>query len=415
MEDQCRLDENRVAAPVHFMARQSIFDRRCEVFAYALLFRGGPEDYFQQSESASGRVMDNVLLFGFSSLTGNKQAFIKIDERTLRQDLARLLPRSKVVLEIMDAVPANEETLRLCTELKNQGYALALDNFTRTQEREAFLEIADYVKIDFRTTEASERDAVVQRLAGRNIGVIAEKIETKEEFAFARGAGYSLFQGHFLTKPELLKRRGVPRSQLQYARLLGLAASPDLKFDKLEETIKQDPSLCYKLLRYLNSAAFHFHGRVASIRQALVLLGGEEVRRWISVAAACAMGEDGPSELTRIALVRAYFSEELCKRIGAGIRANDGFLRGLLSVMDVILGVPAEEMMAELQMSETVKKWLIEQPYLTPELYDALAASEQGNWLPLTRQAADLQLDEEMVSEVYLWALQRADEIMSAT
>ena len=315
---------------------------------------------------------------------------------------------------IVDSVPLNKETRRLCAELRNEDYPLALDNFAWDGKLEEFLDITDYVKVDFRKTGTAARNSVVKRLAGRVIGLIAEKIETREEFESAKTAGYTLFQGDFLTKPELLKRRGIPRSQAQHARLLALATDENLKFDKVEEAIKQDAALCYKLLRYLNSAIFHFPSRVASIRQALTLMGEVEVRRWIAVAAAGALGEGRPSELTRTALVRAYFSEELCKRIGAGIRANDGFLRGLLSIMDVILGVPAEEMFKELRMSETVRKWLTDQPYLSYELYDALSAFEQGNWMALTRQAADLQLDEDVVSEVYLWALQRADEILSA-
>ena len=414
MENECQVDESRVAAPVHFLARQPIFDRSCDVFAYALLFRAGPENYFQPTDSASARVMDKVLLFGFNNLTGNKRAFIKIDEQALLQDTARLLPKSKVILEIMDSVPLNKETFRLCAELRNEDYPLTLDNLAWDGQGEGFLDISDYVKVDFRKTDSAARNNIVRRLAGRDIGLIAEKIETREGFESAKTAGYTLFQGDFLTKPELLKRRGIPRSQAQHARLLALATDENLKFDKVEEAIKQDAALCYKLLRYLNSAIFHFPSRVASIRQALTLMGEVEVRRWIAVAAAGALGEGRPSELTRIALVRAYFSEELCKRIGAGIRANDGFLRGLLSIMDVILGVPAEEMFKELRMSETVRKWLTDQPYLSYELHDALSAFEQGNWMALTRQAADLQLDEDVVSEVYLWALQRADEILSA-
>ena len=235
-----------------------------------------------------------------------------------------------------------------------------------------------------------------------------------EEFQAAKDMGYSLFQGYFLTKPEMLKRKSIPRSRVHYARLLRLAADRELRFDKLEETVKEDSSLCYKLLRYLNSAAFQFKGRVGSIRQALVLVGETEVRRWIAVTAAASMSEEQPGELIRIALVRAFFSEELCKRIGAGIRANDGFLRGLLSVMDVILGMPREEVFEALKMSDMVAKWLVDQAYLSYELYEALSAFEQGNWLPLTVQAAQLELDEQVVSEVYLWALERADEIMSA-
>lgn len=413
-EGQRQLGEVQTVAPVQFMARQSILDRNCKVHAYELLFRGGPENYFRQSDSASAMVMDKVLLYGLESLTGNKRAFINMDEETLRRDIARLLPKTKVVLEILESVPPSKEMLEVCHRLKEDGYSLALDDFTWMQEWEPFLDISDYVKVDFRATKPAEQDRLVRRLAGRNIGMLAEKIETRDEFQTAKDMGYSLFQGYFLTKPELLQRRAIPRSRVHYLRLLRLAADRELRFDKLEETVKEDPSLCYKLLRYLNSAAFNFRGRVGSIRQALVLMGENEVRRWIAVAAAASMSEDQPSELIRIALVRAYFSEELCKRIGAGIRANDGFLRGLLSVMDAILGIPREKVLAELKFSETVEKWLVDQPYLSYELYDALSAFEQGNWLPLSVQAAHLELDEEVVSEVYLWALERADQIMSA-
>jgi len=414
MEEQYGLDEVQSMAPVQFMARQSILDRDCKVHAYELLFRSGPENYFHESDAASVTVLDKVLLFGLENLTGNKRAFINLDEETLRRDFARLLPKEKVVLEIVESVSPSAEMLAYCRDLKKDGYALALDDFSWQQEWAPFVEISDYAKIDFRATNPAEQEQIVRKLAGRNIGLIAEKIETREEFQAAKDMGYSLFQGYFLTKPEMLKRKSIPRSRVHYARLLRLAADRELRFDKLEETVKEDPSLCYKLLRYLNSAAFQFKGRVGSIRQALVLVGETEVRRWIAVTAVASMSEEQPGELIRIALVRAFFSEELCKRIGAGIRANDGFLRGLLSVMDVILGMPREEVFEALKMSDMVAKWLVDQAYLSYELYEALSAFEQGNWLPLTVQAAQLELDEQVVSEVYLWALERADEIMSA-
>lgn len=315
-----------------FMARQSILDLRCEVHAYELLFRGGPENHFVQTESASVTVLDHVLLFGLESLTRNKRAFINLDEESLIRYVARLLPKSKVVLEILESVPPNAEMLAACHRLKESGYTLALDDFSWKQEWEPFLDISDYVKVDFRATDLAEQENLVRRFSGRNIGVLAEKIETREEFQSAKNIGYSFFQGFLLTKPEMVKRRGIPRSRMHLARLLGLASDRQLQFDKLEEIVKEDPSLCYKLLRYLNSAAFHFQGTVKSLRQAMVLMGETEIRRWITVAAAASLSEDQPSELIRTALVRAYFSEELCIRIGAGIRANDGFLRGLLGV-----------------------------------------------------------------------------------
>ena len=413
-DGQREVGDVQLAAPVRFMARQSILDRRCDVHAYELLFRGGPENYFEQTASVSARVMDRVLLFGLENLTGSKRAFINLDEEAIRGDIAGMLPRSKVVLEILESVPPNREMLEACNTLKEDGYLLALDDFSMTPEWQPFLEICDYVKVDFRATKPTEQERLVRELSGRNIGMIAEKIETREEFQSAKDMGYSLFQGYFLTKPEMLKRRDIPRSRIHYVRLLRLAADRELNFDKLEETVKEDPSLCYKLLRYLNAAAFHAAGRVSSIRQAMVLLGEKEMRRWIAVAAAASMGEDQPSELIRIALVRAYFSEELCKRIGAEIRANDGFLRGLLSVMDVILGMPRDQVLAELMISDTVKKWLVDQPYLSYELYDALAAFEQGNWLPLSVQVAQLDLDEAVVSDAYLAAVERSDQIMTA-
>ena len=286
MEEQCQLGEVRNGAAVQFMARQSIMDRNCAIHAYELLFRTGPQNYFRQTDSASAMVMDKVLLYGLENLTGNKRAFINMDEETLRRDLAQVLPKSKVVLEILESVPPSSEMLKICHRLKEDGYALALDDFTWMQEWEPFLDISDYVKVDFRATKPAEQDQLVRRLAGRDIGMLAEKIETREEFQIAKDMGYSLFQGYFLTKPEILKRKSIPRSRVHYARLLRLATDRELRFDKLEETVKEDPSLCYKLLRYLNSAAFHVQGRVGSIRQALVLMGENEVRHWIAVAAA---------------------------------------------------------------------------------------------------------------------------------
>lgn len=397
-----------------FIARQPILNRRREVFAYELLFRSGLENYFHADAASMGSsIVDSALLFGLDSLTGNSRAFINVSQDVLLKGLVMLLPPSKVVCEILETVIPNQETLQACAQLKEANYLLALDDFQYAPEWEPFFELADFVKIDFLATPMAECKRLAASFSGRKIGLIAEKIEDRKQFEAAKCMGFSYFQGYFLYKPEVISQGTVPGLRLQYIRILALAAQADLNFREIEQTIRQDPSLCYKLLRYLNSAALGFRKEIRSIRFGLTLLGEDALRRWIAVSAVVSLAEEHPGELVRTALVRAFFCESVAKMAGVPDRGVDFFFLGLLSVMDVILRQPMSVIVRELPIASDIRQALMREQNEPQQVLKILLGYESGRWSELSQIAAELKLTEEQLPEYYNAAIRWADHVLA--
>ena len=238
--------------------------------------------------------------------------------------------------------------------------------------------------------------------------LLAEKIETNDDLLEARSLGYTFFQGYFFCKPTTLSAREIPGNKLNCLRLLHLVASPDFNYDAVEQLLKTDPALVYKLLRYLNSWLVAVRGEIHSIREAIALLGEKEFRRWISVLAVVAMASDKPHELIRTALTRAFFCEALAKTLPTPAQSSDLFLMGLLSVTDAILDRPMEQVLATLPIAPEVRAALCGTANPYRDVYDLLLAYERADWPALSAASARLGIDESAVADCESKARQAA-------
>ncbi len=397
-----------------FVARQPIFDCRKNIFAYELLFRSSLDNFFlsQQPDNASSSVMvDSFLLFGMQSLTGGRKAFMNFTRNLLMQQYVTLLPSKQAVVEILEDVRVDESLVKACRLLKQNGYTIVLDDFVWEHEDNPLVGLADIIKVDFLKTPPAVRRQMVERYNPHGIKMLAEKVETHEDFREAVKLGYTYLQGFFFCKPEILTGKDVPGFKLNYLSLLRAINQTGIDFAKLEGVIKRESSLCYKLLRYLNSAAFYFRGEIKSIRHALSLLGMNEVRKWASLVAMAGMGEDKPAALVITSTVRARFCEILAPLTGFAQRSTELFLMGLLSVMDAILEKPMLEILQELPLSTDVKEALADQKGCFQGIHELSTCYESGDWQKITETATKLDLSEKAVSEAYLQAVEWANEI----
>jgi c-di-GMP-related signal transduction protein len=395
-----------------FIARQPIFDDKLKLFGYELLFRASSENVFRPYKGASDSlIVDSTSLFGLQSLTGHAKAFVNLDLFALQRGTARLLPPDQVVLEILESITPTQEVIKLCAELCSEGYALALDDYVGHAKWEPLLPLAKFLKVDFRACDPPARAAIANRhraqlgadATANSMRLLAEKIESNEDLLEARSLGYTFFQGYFFCKPSTLSAREIPGNKLNCLRLLHLVASPDFSYDAVEELLKTDPALVYKLLRYLNSWLVAIRGEIHSIREAIALLGEKEFRRWISVLAVVAMASDKPHELIRTALTRAFFCEALAKSLpvaaAPSIKSSDLFLMGLLSVTDAILDRPMEQILASLPIAPEVRAALCGTANPYRDVYDVLLAYERADWTALSAASARLGIDESSVAD----------------
>lgn len=398
----------------NFIARQPIFTKKQDVLGYEILFRSGPENYFSEpGADASAVAVDNLLLFGVERVTSGHLAFINCSRDFLLRDYLIVLPKDRVIGEILETVTADTETLEACRRLKKAGYRLALDDFVDSPAMAPLLEIADYVKIDFLATTPEEQERLAQQLLRRNLQLVAEKVETQADVERAKAMGYRYFQGYFFCRPQMAEGRAIPANKLNYLRILQIANRSDIDIDELATAIKQEASLIYRLLRYLNSPVFAFRTNVASIPHAITLLGETGVRRWISLVSLAAMGEDKSRELIMVPLVRARFCELIATATALRPKSGELFLMGLLSAIDAILDTPMSSVLEGLPVPNEIKEALLGQPGMFRDVYEIVSNYETGTWEPLLQALGRAHVKEESVPELFLNSLDWANQVIS--
>ncbi len=397
-----------------YLARQPIFNRRQEVYAYELLYRSGNDKFYSalDGDQASSEVITNsFLLIGLETLTRKKKAFIDFTRNLLENDVATLLPNDLIVVEILQDIEPDEKILEACRKLKELGYLLALDDFVYHEKFKPLISLADIIKVDFLTTPAAERRELVQRIGPRNALFLAERVETREDFEQAVEYGYSYFQGYFFSRPHILTGRDIPSFKLTYLKILQEINKPDIDFDRLEMLIKTDVSLSYKLLKFINSLSFGFYSEIHSIKQALVLLGKKEIYKWLSLVSLKSIGENKPDELIITAICRARFCELIASAVGLRDRSSDLFIMGMFSLIDAFLDQPLDDILSALPISEDIKFALLGGQSRFRDVYELVLAYETGDWEKLSRKTALLELEERKVRESYISALEMSNQI----
>jgi c-di-GMP-related signal transduction protein len=394
-----------------FVARQPILTPDEKVFGYELLFRDGIEDFFQSSDrdQASRSTLNTSMLLGLDVLCDGRRAFVNCTRDILLRDYVTLLPSGQTVVEILETVPPDDLVVAACRRLKEAGYMIALDDFGVNDAREPLTDLADIIKVDLRATSAADAAAVVKKYGPWRCRMLAEKVETREEFVAAKKAGFLYFQGYFFRRPEILTAHEIPANRLNYLRMLTAVSQPELDVRQIENLVKGEASLCYRLLRYLNSAAFGFAAEIHSVRHALSILGEREVRRWIRLVASLGAGQDKTSDLVLAALVRARFCELLSPKIQHG--DSDLFLMGLLSLMDTVLEIPMRQVLESIPIDQESKAALLGGASRLRPFYQLMLARESGEWEAVSELTTQLQLNESDVSESYWQAMQWARQV----
>jgi len=402
----------RDVKPLRYVARQPIFDREEKVFGYELLFRDGLENAFHgDTDEASRATLDRTWLMGLDVLCDGRRAFVNCTRDTLIKGLVTLLPSTTTVVEILETVPGDPDVVAACQSLREAGYMIALDDYVADDPREGLTSLADVIKVDMQLTTEEQRIAMIRRLGGRHCRMLAEKIETHAEFVRARDQGFVYFQGYFFRRPEMMNTHDMPANQMNYLRMLQEVSRPELEIKALEQLVKAEASVCYRLLRYLNSAMFGFQSEIHSVRHALSILGERDVRRWVRLVAAVGAGQEKTSDLVLSALVRGRFGELLSPRVAHG--ESDLFLLGLLSLIDAMLEIPMEDVLEKIPLDHETKAVLLGQPSVLRPVYQLMLAHESGEWEAAAELSGRLHLDSEDVAGLYWQAQEWAREVSS--
>lgn len=394
------------------MARQPILNAQRTVVGYELLFRSGWENQFPGDEDGdvTTKALDNCMTMGIDSLAGPGLAFVNCTRDVLVKQLVSVLPAKKVVLEILETVEPDEELLEACRRLRRMGYAFALDDFMPHPKLEPLIEIASYVKVDFRLADSAKRREIRELLRGSPAALIAEKIEDQDEFRQALAEGHGYFQGYFFCRPVIIANREIPPNLANYMRILAELSDAHLNMQKVASIVEAESSLCYRLLRLANSAATGVRGEITSVRGAMLLVGEDRFRALVSVAVSNALGSRHTPALNNISLERARFCELIAPFVGED--PSEQYLLGLLSTLDAILQRPMDVLMKSLPLRAEAKDVLLGAASHVAVPLNLARNLECGAWERCLKAAEEFGVSEQTLSGIYIKALREGDDVL---
>lgn len=352
----------------YLLGRQPILNSREELVAYELLFRspGAETAEVDDASQATASVIVNALTgFGIHEIMGDHKGFINVDLDILMDDALNILPRENVVLELLETIPVTPEVVERCRFLKENGFTLALDDHRYDPAYEELYGIVDIVKIDLTLTPSDRLKETVGCLKGYPLQLLAEKVETSEEFNYCRDLGFHLFQGYYFARPSVIEKKRMDESGAALMKLMRLLAE-DAEMAEIEKTFRESPGLTYKLLLLVNSIGIGLRSRIETLRHALTILGRQQIQRWgqlALIAAGDGRGIKG-NPLLDLAAVRAGFMEHMAICQGRadrnGTAAEKAFMTGILSILEKVYDISMDEVVASLSLSDDVAAALME-------------------------------------------------------
>jgi c-di-GMP-related signal transduction protein len=366
-----------------YVARQPILYPSGRVYGYELLYRSAASDAsgIESGDIAGARVLtDTVLTMGLETLTNGLPAFFNLTPRLLLSGAATLLSPAAAVFELPADMTIDHDLVDACRQLHAQGYSLALDDFTPTSPAETLLPFVRFVKVDVSTVSNEAGAGLCARLLPRGVRLIANHVETAQAADVARDAGFGLAQGFFFCRPATVAGPAVPAQRLAYLNLLAALNDPRLNIGALEDLVKHDLSLSHRVLRCVNSAGFGMRGEIHSIRQAVMMLGLDQIRKWASVWSLAGLRGGGTPEILTTAILRARCCELLGQALSGADTGSEFFLLGLCSLLDVVLRRPMASVIADLPLPPAIRDALVGRPNVARSVLDAVVAYERGAW-----------------------------------
>lgn len=381
-----------------FLGRQPILDRNQRIVAYELLFRSS-------GQSTGANVTNDMLAtahvitrafgeLGIAGVLGDKKGFINISADLLLSDMIELLPQDKVVIELLETIQVDAQIISRCRELKAMGFSLALDDFSGDSQFGPLFDIVEVVKFDLPQMGQEALEKHVNHIKRWPVKLLAEKVEDIDQAIQCKGLGFDLFQGYYFARPVVLSGKHADSSKLMLLKLIGLVLD-DADAPVIEQVFKHDPSLSYNLLRLVNSVAMGMRSRISSLRQAIVVLGRQQLQRWLQLLLFVNPGGDLQNPLLELAATRGKLMELLA--MAQSERDKDhhdrAFMTGIMSLLDTLLGMPMEEVVKQVSLASDVENALLNHEGELGNLLLLVEKMERNDFHAAEGLLADMQLN----------------------
>lgn len=389
-----------------FVARQPILNRHRRLFAYELLYRSGTSNVYPGGDgnsTTSSLLSSSFLTIGLGQLANGHKVFINFTEEMILRGVPSMFPAHQVVVEILEDVNPTREVVAICQSMVDHEYLLALDDFVYAEKYIPLLQLAGIVKVDFSQCSPDEIEQLRVLAKQYHCRLLAEKIETYQDYALASSMGFDYFQGYFFARPEVVRKKEISASHLISMQLIAEVNRAEFDVKRLEQLVKQDVAVSYKLLKYINSAYYSRLQPLASIRQAIAYLGERGTRMFVSLIATSQLSENKPEELLRTSCIRARFLELIAREQ----QRDPGlfFLLGLLSLLDAMLDMPMDELMKQLPIASELTDALVHREGELFQYLDMVETYEAGRWAELDTAMERVNLHGPSLVDLYLEAV----------
>lgn len=394
-----------------YVGRQPIFDRRLKVFAYELFYRSAAEQERSDTnisgdKATSQTIINTFINIGLNRLVGNKLAAINVTESFLLEDNRIPFTSGQVILEILENIPVTGPMINAVSRLSKEGYIIALDDYIYNPAHAPLINLANLIKIDLTTIDRDRLAEHVRELRKYKAKLLAEKVETADDYLACVKLGFDYFQGFFLSRPQTVSSEKLPANRLTIMNLLAVVHNPETETEELAEAINTDVNTSYKLLKMINSAAFNLSRKVESIQQCIILLGRRKLASWASMLALCSL-DDRPLEILRNAMIRAKMCEILAETIGYR-QPESYFTVGMFSALDLIMQRPLEKLLAPLPLSSDILAALLHREGRMGDALNCVIAYEMADWSGIKFSS----LSPEQITEANLDAITWANIIL---
>ncbi len=397
-----------------YIARQPIFNKEMDIYGYELLYRS----YFNASSfdkadptNATATILSDLFETGIDHIVDGTKAFINFDYAFILSDTIELIDPNSLVIEVLENVLVDKRLFDRLKDLKARGYKIALDDFVENYDEYQLVSIADIIKYDIIMTPLDTIGDEIKKAREQKKIILAEKIETEDEFLKAKQMGFHLFQGYFFSKPNIISKANNKKStQASYTRLINEVKKEEPSYQVLAEVIKTDVNLAYRLMKIVSTK--HSEELMDSIKKALVYMGFKEIERWINILMLRELSNEKPIELLRLSLVRTNFGEYIAINSIYKKRKSEVSMMCLFSTLDAMLDIPMKDALSEIAVTDNIKNALVTDDGELSPIWKLIRCYEVGDWENARILSIIIDFDETKLAEGYLKALKYANKIL---
>lgn len=398
-----------------FIARQPILDSGKSVFAYELLFRDGKNgSYPIHDEKKSKYIAEQFHPLGLDDICGEKSSFITFTSDTLISRFPTTLNPERVIVELADPTDNTVALFEACQHIKQMGFKLAIDDPMMVGTQHDIFPLIDIVKVDVSKTRFDTIEKQISRYHDANVKLVAEQVNTQDNFSVCVDLGFDLFQGYFFSQPEARILRELPASKMNVVDLMGESANPNFDVKRISEIIERDATLSFLLLKFINNPTINKRHKITSLKHALNYMGEVEIKKFIALLSLTSLGDEKPLEIIHMSLVRAKFFDLLAERRGLKNNPPIAFLVGLFSLLEGLLDQSMTDIVKQLPLSNEVNDALLGKNIEMNNYMTLVRSLESALWLNVIKQAKILNIDQKQLHVLYNQAIVWGNGVRSA-